>query len=285
MYNLFDRTIVVEFSASVWTANKRDRVASAELNQQKGSGSAARVHKSLLPGVEALDAVQAHVAATRQWLYKETKPWSDLGQRLALMDRFQYISDYMDAAEKKYRLLVEDFLQQYPLLISAQAFKLNDLFNRAEYPTVEKLRTRFDFRVVYLPVPRTDWVQQLEVDTRTALTERLTLENQRRMDALAQDNRQTVIDTLRNVVDRLSYDADGKPHVFRNTLLTNLADTLSSVKAFNLSKDAALAELITQVEQVVASVDSDELRKNHAVRDEVRTRLQEAVDDVDVWGF
>lgn len=286
MYNLFDRCIVIEFTASVWTANKRDRVASAELNAEKGSGKAARVNKSLLPGVEALEKVQAHVAATRQWLYKETKPWSDLGQRLCLMDRFQEVSDYMDKAEATYWVLVAEFLEQYPLLINAQAFQLGSLFNRSEYPPVEKLRGRFAFRTVFVPVAQNDWVQQLESATRDALTKRLELETQRRMEVLEQDNREAVLKALKQVVDRLGYDEHtGKPNVFRKSLLDNLASTLSSVRQFNLSHDQALASLIDEAEQLTAWVDVDELRNNTKIRDEVRTRLQEVTDAADVWGF
>jgi hypothetical protein len=72
-----------ELSIGNWTARKLDRKATKETTSANGaSDDAGSFHKKLLSSPE-LDAIQKHIANTRQNVhYRLTMPWSDLGVRL-----------------------------------------------------------------------------------------------------------------------------------------------------------------------------------------------------------
>ena len=95
--------MLVEFSASVWTARKLDRKVSDEVVASKSAGSkaAARVNKNLLAGRDELDVIQAHVTSVRNYVYDNTLPWSDSGLRLLPTIRFTEFNARMQEEENK----------------------------------------------------------------------------------------------------------------------------------------------------------------------------------------
>lgn len=273
--------IIIEFSAGVWTANKLDRKVSGEVNTRKNSKKdVARVYKSMLPGVESLKAINSHVAATRNWLYANTKPWSDLGARLALVPKYVHvIHPVLEDREMEFNKLVDKFLDEYPLLISAQAFALGDMFDRDEYPSAEEVRRKFYFSVTPMPVPEAgDFRIDLEAEGRQILQKQMQADMDRRVEAVMSDARKAVLQQLKHVADRLGYDKDGKPNKFWDSMLSNLAEIIADTRGFNFTKDRVLEAMLTDAERAVANVTSDELRKNPDIRDDVRTRVQEVVD-------
>jgi hypothetical protein len=273
--------IIIEFSAGVWTANKLDRKVSGEVNTTKRSKKdAARVYKSMLPGVESLKTITAHVAATRNWLYANTKPWSDLGARLALVPKYvEVINPGLEDREKEFRRLVDVFIDEYPLLISAQAFALGDMFDREEYPLPDAIRQKFYFSATPIPVPEAgDFRVDLETEGRQILQQQMQADMDRRVEAVMADARESVLKQLKHVVDRLGYGEDGKPNKFWDSMLDNLAEIIADTRGFNFTKDSVLDALLADAERAVANVTPDELRKNRNIRDDVRARVQEVVD-------
>lgn len=274
-------TILVEFTAGVWTARKLDRKVSDEVNAQKRSAAnAGRVYKSMLPGVSALDRVAKYKAAVHNWIYANSKPWSDNGQRLITVDAYiNTVAPELERREQEFWVLVEEFLAEYPLLISAQAFALGDLFDRAEYPSVEQVRRKFHYNVSYLPLPSaSDFRLELEEESRARLHEQFQRDLQRRADQVVAESRDALVKQLKHVIERLGHGPDGKPNVFQNSLLDNLAEAVSDARAFNLTKDQALQELADEAARVISNVELGELRKNNQLRKDVRIQAQGVAD-------
>ena len=81
--NLSSASMLVDFSASVYTARKKDVSASEELETiKKADPNVANVHKKLLGNCPELVAVQKFVGNTRNAHSSMTLPWSDMGMRL-----------------------------------------------------------------------------------------------------------------------------------------------------------------------------------------------------------
>jgi hypothetical protein len=75
--------MLVEFSASQWTARKKDKKASAEVTADNHAETGvANVNKKLLGNCAELDAVHKLTGAIRNIHYGMTMPWSDTGLRL-----------------------------------------------------------------------------------------------------------------------------------------------------------------------------------------------------------
>jgi len=148
--------MLVDLSISTWTARKLDRGVTDEVNlSKKASQQASRVNKNLLPGVEQLDDIVKHASMIRNWVAARTLPWSDYGPRLITTDKFFEFKQELDEHERVFQDKVDSFLNVYPTLISMQAFKLGEMFDREEYPDVNEIADKFRFNVAYLPIPET----------------------------------------------------------------------------------------------------------------------------------
>ena len=146
-------SMLVDLNISVWTGRKQDKKVSEEIDVAKSTkGKAGNYHKKLLSGTR-LDEVQKLVGSIRVWHYEQTLPWSDGGSRLLPMANFFDYKQKLGEFETEFLEAVEDFLAQYPTLVSAAAFQLGDLYNADEYPSVGKVQDKFRFKYVFLPVP------------------------------------------------------------------------------------------------------------------------------------
>jgi hypothetical protein len=76
------------------------------------------------------------------------------------------------------------------------------------------------------------------------------------------------------MVDRLTSD-NGKPRVFRDSLVSNLADFLQVFDVRNLGNDEDLAKLAERCRELMAGVEPKDLRTDTALRAEVQRGFSE----------
>lgn len=272
--------MLVDLNINTWTARKLDRTVTDEVNHAKRANhKAARVNKHLLPEVEHLDRILKYSTAVRNWVYEKTLPWSDRGPRLITTAAFFDFKREIDEHKREFDTMVENFITYYPTLISTQAFKLGDMFNREDYPSVDDVARRFNFSVSYLPVPeagdfRVDIGQEAVEELRKQYEEAYT----RRWDNAVNDIKQRLLGGLNHLSDRLSPNEDGERKRFRNNILEEFADTISTVRALNITKDEAIYALIDQSEKVIANITVDDVKESDAVREDVRSKVDSILD-------
>ena len=272
--------MLVDLNINTWTARKLDRTVTDEVNHAKRANhKAARVNKHLLPEVEHLDRILKYSTAVRNWVYEKTLPWSDRGPRLITTAAFFDFKREIDEHKREFDTMVENFITYYPTLISTQAFKLGDMFNREDYPSVDDVARRFNFSVSYLPVPeagdfRVDIGQEAVEELRKQYDEAYS----RRWDNAVNDIKQRLLGGLHHLSDRLSPNEDGERKRFRNNILEEFADTISTVRALNITKDEAIYALIDQSEKVIANITVDDVKESDAVREDVRSKVDSILD-------
>jgi len=272
--------MLVDLSISTWTARKLDKGVTAEVNTSKSaSAQASRVNKNLLPGVQELDEVVRHAAMVRNWVAARTLPWSDYGPRLITTEKFFDFKQELDAYQQQFDDKVQAFLTAYPTLISMQAFKLGQMFDRDEYPDVDTIADKFRFNVAYLPIPETgDFRVDIGVEAMEEIKQRYEREYAQRLDNAMNDVRERVLDSLRHLSERFTDTEDGTRKRFRNNILENFAETIASVRALNLTKDQAIEAMADEAEKAIQHVEVDELKESKAVRDDVRARVNSVLD-------
>jgi hypothetical protein len=272
--------MLVDLSIGTWTARKLDRKVTDEVNTVKNaSAGASRVNKNLLHGVDHLDRIIKYAASVRNWMYSKTLPWSDYGPRLIPTQAFFDFKQELDAHQKEFETMVQNFLHFYPTLISTQAFKLGAMFNRDEYPTVEEIEHKFRFNVSYLPVPTAgDFRVDVGSEAMEELRSQYEAEYARRWEGAVADIRTRLIDNLKHISDRLSSGEEGERKRFRNNILENFAETIATVRQLNITKDEAINALVEQSEKVIANVTIDEVKENDTVRADVRSKVDSILD-------
>lgn len=283
-HNLDTCAMLVEFNASVWTARKLDKSTTDEVVASKNAGAkdAARVNKHLLAGRTELDIIQQAVGRARQFVYDNTAPWSDSGLRLLPTVNFMKFTERMNEFEEEMEALVKAFVAIYPTLITAQALALGDMFKRDDYPTANEIMTKFSFRVNYMPVPSSgDFRVDVGNQAQAELKARLESLTQERIDSAMADVRERLSTHLKRMSDRLTTDyvnGEAKQRRFHDTLVDGALELCDLTKSLNVTNDVALETARSQLEQLLVGVTPADLRKNEAIRQDVKRNVDAILD-------
>jgi hypothetical protein len=275
-YNIDTCSMLVEFRASVWTARKLDKSTTDEVVTSKNAAAkdAARVNKHLLAGRSELDDIQKQVTTMRNFVYTNTLPWSDNGTRLLPTAQFMEFDKRIQADSVKFMDKVDEFINIYPSLITAQAMALGDMFKRDDFPSARDIRNKFDVGVVYMPVPVSgDFRVDVGNEAAKELRERLEKLAEARVDAAMADVRTRLKEHLLRMSDRLCVDTvDGKVkgRMFHESLVEHGFELCDLVKSLNLVNDPAVEQVRSMLEKALAGVTANELRSNMVVRQEVK---------------
>jgi len=282
--NIDTAAMIVEFNASVWTARKLDRSATDELVHDKNAKAkdAARVNKHLLAGRNELEIIQKHVTSTRTYVYEQTMPWSDNGQRLLPASKFIAFEQSMGDRRLEFDKLVQSFMGIYPTLITAQAMALGDMFKRADFPSVHELPSKFAWTLGYLPVPKAgDFRIDIGDKAQKELREKLEKLSEERVSAAHRSLWERLHEHLTRMADRLQVDTvqgEEKPRRFHDTLVTGGVEMCDLLKELNLTGDQDLENARRTLEQALLGVEPDELRKNMDARQHVASEVKKILD-------
>lgn len=275
-YNLDTCAMLVEFNASVWTARKLDKSTTDEVvtNKNAAAKDAARVNKHLLAGRTELDVVQQMVNRARNYVYDHTLPWSDSGLRLLPTANFVAFTERMNQFEEEFAMLVSDFVNIYPTLITAQAMALGDMFKRDDYPTANEIMTKFAFRVGFLPVPTAgDFRVDIGNEAQAELKAKLEAMAEERVEAAMRDIRTRLKEHLKRMSDRLTTDyvqGEAKQRRFHDSLVDGALELCDLTKALNVVGDPNLEAARRELEGALLGVTPQELRKNEGIRQDTK---------------
>ncbi len=149
-----ERAMLAAVHISIWTAVKHDRKEANSAAQQHGAHEGAgRYNKQLLREAEKLEALRSLSGQIRLYFYKISLPWSDEGYRLAARALLLELTTKMREFEHTFAQQVEEFLAVYPNYIEQVRPELNGLFREEDYPSAEKLRSKFGVSLEVLPIP------------------------------------------------------------------------------------------------------------------------------------
>jgi hypothetical protein len=283
-YNLDTCAMLVEFNASVWTARKLDKGTTDEVISTKSAMAkdAARVNKNLLAGRPELDAINQQIGKVRTFVYDNTLPWSDSGLRLLPTVNFMAFTAKMGEYEEEFNRMVEDFVQTYPTLITAQAMALGDMFKRDEYPTAQAIAEKFRFRVGYMPVPTAgDFRVDVGNEAQAELKQQLEKLQAERVETAMADVRARLGEHLRRMSDRLAVDVingEVKTRRFHDSLVSGALELCDIVKSLNVVGDTNLEDTRRSLANLLSGVEPDDLRKNMGVRTDVRAQVDQLLD-------
>ena len=283
-YNIDTCAMLVEFTAPMWTARKLDRGATDEVvhNKRAAAKDAARVNKHLLAGRNELEIIQQHINAARTYVYENTLPWSDAGIRLLPTKNFMTFNQRMTQFEQEFVDMVNVFVQVYPSLITAQAMALGDMFNRSEYPAPQEVASKFSFRVNYMPVPNAgDFRVDVGNEAQVELQKKLSSLADERVAAAVADAKARLKGHLDRMLKQLRVEeVNGKQKKGRihASLIEGGLELCEALKALNITNDMTIEAARMELEKLLRSVDTEDLRKQVDARTEIRTQVADIVD-------
>ena len=282
--------IVVDLTISTYSGRKKDKKTQGEVVAAKGSGSskAASVYKSLFAECKELEAITKYGAVVRLSHYRLTRPWSDMGSRILPTARLLEYCDVMNAHDAEFGKLVTVFLDKYDTLVSAAAFQLGSLFDRTEYPSRSTLASKFGiFRAEY-PLPTGgDWRLDLDSVKQQELVEKYQKRFEQQLAKAQQENWQQLYEALKlfsgKLTDKVDTDGEAVPQRLYETMISGAQDLVGLLKDMNFGKDPALEKARQQLENAIAGVTIEDLRKSEGTRVLTKQKVDAVLSAFD-WG-
>jgi len=285
--NLSSASMLVDFSASVYTARKKDVSASEELETiKKADPNVANVHKKLLGNCPELVAIQKFVGNTRNAHSSMTLPWSDMGMRLLPTSTFFKYKQHMTKAEQEFHTLVEKFFDIYEdAVVNAQTL-LGDLYNPANYPPLDVLRHKFGWRLSFVPLPTSgDFRVEMEQEQAKSLAEEYDKHYSAMFGKAIDSMMGDLMKYLARLSDRLDYKSQEDKKVFHDTVTSNITDMLENLLVPLADKDKRLHTLTRQLMDTFEGISADALREDGALRQNTKQSVDDVISSIKSLGW
>ena len=272
--------VLVELNISVWTANKLDKGATdSVLVSNSASSGSAQVRKNLMAGTDKRKKIADYAARARLYHNQTTLSWSDKGARLLPTSLFMDYKSNMNVYQSNMTTMIEDFYANYADLIDLAKHHMGALFNPYDYPSIEELRSKFGFRLVFSPlpeggdfrldIPKAD-MDELGEQYESAFNDRLKDAMREPWDKLHKN----LVHISEKLTD-IEGDDDSKKR-YHDTLITNAQELCGLLTHLNITKDPLLESARRSLELTMLGVDIEDI-KEHA---EVRQSVKSKVDDI-----
>jgi hypothetical protein len=277
--------VLVELNISVWTANKLDKGATeAVLSNNSASKDSAQVRKNLMAGTDKRKKISDYAAKARLYHNQTTLSWSDKGARLLPTSLFMDYKSNMNVYQKNMNTMIEDFYVNYADLIELSKHHMGDLFNPYDYPSIEELRGKFGFRLVFSPLPEGG---DFRLDIPKADMEELGEQyesafNDRLKDAM-REPWEKLHKTLTHISEKLT-DVEGDDETkkrYHDTLITNAQELCGLLSHLNVTKDPLLENARRSLELTMLGVDIEAIKESPDVRSSVKAKVDDILKKFD----
>ncbi|MCY4440511.1 MAG: hypothetical protein OXE53_09925 [Deltaproteobacteria bacterium] len=271
--------MLVSLRISAWSGRLYDREASDHVAAHHDANSGVgRYNKRLLPKA-ALAALNATMNEARTRHYSNSLPWDDKGSRLLTVANYEYYTQVMDGLRERLVRQRARFIEEYDDYVEQARIDLGKLFRIGEYPSKEDLRDRFSICYRITPVPDSDHFMATLASEDTERVKRdIELHIKEQLHDAVGDLYRRLAEAVERVSERLTEDDNGKPLVFRDTMISNIRDLVDVVPRLNIFGDHRLAGLCEQVKDRIAGVEPDSLRPSGAFDPAVRAKVKRDAD-------
>lgn len=273
-------SMLVELSISVWAGRKQDKRASEEVatanNADKG---VARVTKSLLAGCQELDALIKFASNVRNSHYNSTLPWSDMGPRLLPTAKYFAYHKQFTALQAEFARMVQAFLDAYDLEVAQAQAKLGDLFDVREYPNAEELRSKFAFRLNYIPLPDAgDWRLDVGNEALASLREQYESHYKKQLEGAMKDIWTRLHDVLSTLSRQLSDKTeDGKTPKIYASVFDRALEVLDLMETCNVTDDPNMQLMQRKLAQAFRGVTVEAVKDDAYLRRETKKSIDAAI--------
>lgn len=276
--------LLVSVEVNVWSATKQDRGISNEVTTaKKADQNAGRFVKNLLANNIDHKNLLNYRQTIYNWMQRTTYPWNKAQDYLPHVSLPKFMQEFHDHKAEFERLL-DTFCNNYATTVSNMAFAQGQMFNRNDYPDVSEVRNKFCITLYTSEIPVGDYRCAIAQDLANDLNNHYNQQAETIVQGILNDQ----IDRLVEVMESLSHCCDvdeymGKDGEMKQKKRKIYEGTVAKAKEychvykdFNLTGDAKLSGVITQLEMALRGVDADMLRESDAARSQVK----DEVDDI-----
>ena len=265
---LSDRAICLALSLRKPGNHRKLSASLLEVDADKESISA----QKMLLSSDHLKTIDHYDGEIRKFLYTRCLPslFKD-GVYMVPTVLIEEVEAKLTAFSEKRSQLVAAFLEAYPTLAQEAETRLRAAYNPSDYPPVERLEMAFrmDWRYVAFSVPGALKTVSRELFRKEQ--QKAANQWQEAMEEIRALLRTHLAEMVNHMTERLSGSGkEGKPKIFKNTLVTNMTEFLDCFEARNLTDDKELSDCVKRARELLSGVDAQTLRTSAALRESLR---------------
>lgn len=265
--SLSQKALLISLNVSQWTGRRLDRTATHTVETSHATdGHVGNYHKRLLPGCDALTAIQKHVGLIRTFYYAETLPWLADGSRILASQNYLLFTERLKPLIDQFDALVAQLIAEYPVEVQRAQNRLGTLFNPSEYPSPAMLRTYFAISTTFFPVPDASDFRVQILDSERATFESRMADAER---AALTDCYARLQDVIAKAIARLS----SPDAIFRDSLIENIREVCDVLPRLDFSNDPKLADFRARTESAISGLTADTLRNSETQRTKAAQNL------------
>jgi len=278
LISLASSGFLVNVEVNVWSATKQDKSISNEVTTAyKADKDAGRFVKNLLAGDPTHKEILNHRQSVYNWVKRRTYDWAGSTRLLPTASLEKFKEEYRDLQED-HEKLVSAFIDKYPDIVAAMAFKQGDMFDATEYPSATEAKKRFAMNLFVTPVPAADFRCAIAEDIAEDLKQHYENQANQKVQEIMRDATERLVEFIKRIAHacrEVQPDANGKmrrPKVYEATI-AQAQEMCDLLKHFNLTNDAQLEAMRHEVKGVLDGLSADTLRDSEAVRVSVKSDL------------
>ena len=261
-----DKALIVRLAVSQWTSRVFDKKLTDETAAANAIESGRVRAMKALVAKEAISKITAAASAIRLYTYKMSLPWDDGGGRLLPADLvLTYRKEYREMKDR-FDSAVAEFIDGYPAYVDDARRALNGAFNERQYPTVERLKSKYKVTVVMEPLPlSSDFRVDINSAELSAIKKELETASKEREANLVNDLYERLYKVVKHAADTLS----DPEKTFRDSLVENIIELTNFLPALNVTGNKHFEALRKGIVKELASAEPDTLRKDPETRKNV----------------
>lgn len=278
--NIASRAMLADLTIKQWGASTADRKASATVYSAHNTDPhAGRFNKRLLPQQPAALALVRSIQNAAGIAHRRlTLPWHDGGHRILPRAMFHAYSEEMRTYREKLDAAVQEFVAEYPRIVTDASKRLGDLFDPSDYPSANDIAHRFAMHVQFMPLPTGDDFRiALDAEEQTRLRAAYETDVAELLDAARRDTYQRVQDALDTFATRLyrmhvqreaaeSAGQEKKLPTVRDSLVELVREVCDLLPALNIFDDPKLEALRKDIMSSIVAIKPAELRTDSIMR-------------------
>jgi hypothetical protein len=276
--SLLNKAMKAKLTIGAWPAFTKDFKATKKTHQDFGASSDAGSYNKRLIAKSAMDKVNSTVSRLRTKHFQLTMPWGDDGWRLLPSEVYLEYTQTMRQLRTEFETAVAEFLLNYPALQAAAQQRLGRMYDADDYPSVDKLRSRFHFSMKIDPIESAG-------DFRVELSEtevlKIKAEIERRSREREANAMKDLWDRLYEVIERMSERLSDEDKKFRDSLVKNILNLTDLLPKMNVTGDQELNDLADQAREKLCTYTPTELRSNKQARKETADAAKQLMDTMD----
>lgn len=271
----------VALSITISKLGVRRKVDSRKIELKEGEGeqpdkTAIAVNKELL-SVPSFDAITKLDNEFRNSLYRLAlpNPLFRNGTYLIPVDLIDKIDNMIESYKIERNLKVSFFLDDYDDAVKSAQTRLGGLFNSADYYDKDTVKSSFRVSSQYMEIALPTQLNLFSPEIFKREKERFQQKLVSASEEITAAMRESFKELVDHMVERLKPGEDGKPRIFRDSMVNNLRDFMETFNPRNITNDTELEKIVNQAKTILNGKSAKDLRNITDVKKSVLSGMTE----------